>query len=746
MVGGCPNGRLHVTATYTMFAEHLLFVVSLNGRTLAVSSGRPFPPSPARTVDPTAPHARHASTMPPSSSTAATDGSASSIAAGAATGYHLLKIEGYSRIRFAIHNGKHVESHPFRAVGHMWSIRCYPNGECPDTAEYISIYRVLKESLVFSFIDQVEKQKPSYIRTIKTSKYVSHGSWGQKTFQSGRLKDDCFTVRCDIVVIGEPRTEATTFPGSSFVVVPLPDSSQHFHAFLLGGKGADVRFLVTGESFDAHRCVLAARSPVFDALLFGPMKEGTNTGSCIRIQDMQPQTEGQDKEVRVIMTQHLLEAVDRYCMERLKLICEERLCRYIDVSTVATSLALAEQHRCQGLKKACFEFLKQVGRLHPLFSPPETGSTLSSLPPPVVGALAYGGQGRVDTTGTDLALAASDPTSALDGLDGSVYGLHLLPRRRLWSMATLQPQFAPSPFLATPHVTVPSPPLLCALSTDEVTTGASELRGTNAGPPPPLLLLKKKKKKTPPLAPHNTRRRFRPPLSLHRRRPDRTACARPTTTSQLQHTAIMSIVSTMPSSPSTASTDGSASSIAAGAASGYHLLKIEGYSNIKSTIPNGKHVESHPFRAAGRTWSIKYYPNGECPDTADYISIFLVLKEAVTNHLMVQLVFSFIDEVEKHKPSYVRAAKVHKFDSHESWGYDKFVKRAELEQSGRLKDDCFTVRCDIVVIGEPRTKANTLPGSSFVVAPPPDSSHHLGALLLGGKGADVRFLVTGESF
>nr|CAB3494679.1 unnamed protein product [Digitaria exilis] len=195
----------------------------------------------------------------------------------------------------------------------------------------------------------------------------------------------------------------------------------------------------------------------------------------------------------------------------------------------------------------------------------------------------------------------------------------------------------------------------------------------------------------------------------------------------------------MPSSPSTASTDGSASSIAAGAASGYHLLKIEGYSNIKSTIPNGKHVESHPFRAAGRTWSIKYYPNGECPDTADYISIFLVLKEAVTNHLMVQLVFSFIDEVEKHKPSYVRAAKVHKFDSHESWGYDKFVKRAELEQSGRLKDDCFTVRCDIVVIGEPRTKANTLPGSSFVVAPPPDSSHHLGALLLGGKGADVRY-------
>jgi speckle-type POZ protein len=157
-------------------------------------------------------------------------------------------------------------------------------------------------------------------------------------------------------------------------MVPPPDSSQHFGALLLGGKGADVRFLVAGESVAAHRCVLAARSPVFDALLFGPMKEGTAADNCIRIDDMVPQvfqsllhfvytdslpeTEGGDKEASAMMAQHLLEAADRYAMERLKLICEDMLCRHIDVSTVATSLVLAEQHHCQGLKEACFEFLK----------------------------------------------------------------------------------------------------------------------------------------------------------------------------------------------------------------------------------------------------------------------------------------------------------------------------------------------------------------------------------------------------
>src|SRR4051812_19873348 len=47
-----------------------------------------------------------------------------------------------------------------------------------------------------------------------------------------------------------------------------------------------------------------------------------------------------------------------YDLQRLKLLCEEKLCEYIDVSSVATILTLAEQHKCCGLKEVCFEFLK----------------------------------------------------------------------------------------------------------------------------------------------------------------------------------------------------------------------------------------------------------------------------------------------------------------------------------------------------------------------------------------------------
>jgi hypothetical protein len=64
------------------------------------------------------------------------------------------------------------------------------------------------------------------------------------------------------------------------------DVHQHFDHLLKNKVGADVTFEVSGETFVAHRCVLAARSKVFMAQLFGPMTEGT-TSTVIQIKDME---------------------------------------------------------------------------------------------------------------------------------------------------------------------------------------------------------------------------------------------------------------------------------------------------------------------------------------------------------------------------------------------------------------------------------------------------------------------------
>ncbi|OEL28432.1 BTB/POZ and MATH domain-containing protein 2 [Dichanthelium oligosanthes] len=99
------------------------------------------------------------------------------------------------------------------------------------------------------------------------------------------------------------------------------------------------------------------------------MKESDATG-VIRIQDMEAQVfkallhymytdslpKTKKRKRRMSMCQHLLVAADRYNLERLKLICKEKLCGHIDAGTMANILALAEQHHCHGLKKACFSF------------------------------------------------------------------------------------------------------------------------------------------------------------------------------------------------------------------------------------------------------------------------------------------------------------------------------------------------------------------------------------------------------
>jgi hypothetical protein len=52
------------------------------------------------------------------------------------------------------------------------------------------------------------------------------------------------------------------------------DLHRHLGGLLASGDGADVAFRVAGETFRAHRCVLAVRSPVFKAELLGTMREG----------------------------------------------------------------------------------------------------------------------------------------------------------------------------------------------------------------------------------------------------------------------------------------------------------------------------------------------------------------------------------------------------------------------------------------------------------------------------------------
>ncbi|XP_047084527.1 BTB/POZ and MATH domain-containing protein 2-like [Lolium rigidum] len=308
--------------------------------------------------------------------------SSSAIVAKTVVGSHDLKIKGYCLTK-RLGNGKFITSETFAVGGHRWYLRYYPNGWRSSDIGWVSFILFLDDNdasgvtaeYKVTLLDQHGNPVPLYMKgtrktfSSKKAPENSHAIISHRELErSVYLKDDVFSIRCDLTLLSILAEVAPPLD----VPVPPSDLQLHFSQLLSGGEGTDVTLEVGTETFAAHRCVLAARSSVFRAVFLGSMKEKAD--ARVRIEDTEanvfkamlhfiytdslPLVEESDA---VVMAQHLLVVADRYNLERLKCICDATLRRYMDTTTTATTLALAEQHGCHGLKDACLKFLASPG-------------------------------------------------------------------------------------------------------------------------------------------------------------------------------------------------------------------------------------------------------------------------------------------------------------------------------------------------------------------------------------------------
>ncbi|KAL0925822.1 hypothetical protein M5K25_004192 [Dendrobium thyrsiflorum] len=178
---------------------------------------------------------------------------------------------------------------------------------------------------------------------------------------------------------------------------------------------------------------------------------------------------------------------------------------------------------------------------------------------------------------------------------------------------------------------------------------------------------------------------------------------------------------------------------------GSHKFVIQGYSLAKG-MGIGKHIASDTFTVGGYQWAVYFYPDGKNPeDNSTYVSVFIALASEGTD---VRALFelTLVDQSGKGK---------HKVHSHfdrslesgpytlkyrGSMGYKRFFRRAALETSDYLKDDCLKINCTVGVV----VSVMDCPRLHSIQVPESDMGLHFGMLLEKQESSDVIFDVAGE--
>ncbi|KAM0871886.1 hypothetical protein ACQ4PT_039108 [Festuca glaucescens] len=243
--------------------------------------------------------------------------------------------------------GDCVHSDVVSAGGHLWRIEFFPRGNtAEDNGKYASI-----------FLRHMSKS--CSVKAIFDAFMMGRDGKPSTTFNVHRV---CETFE----ILGDK--ECSDSWGCP-IPVPPSDIGTHLGRLLDHTDGTDVSFIIDGETFPAHRAVLAARSPVFRAELFGSMAEATM--SSIKLYDITPATframlrfiytdellaEDKPEDTSIEMIQNLLAAADLYALDRLKFICAQKLWDKVSADTVATILSCAETYNCHELKNKCIDF------------------------------------------------------------------------------------------------------------------------------------------------------------------------------------------------------------------------------------------------------------------------------------------------------------------------------------------------------------------------------------------------------
>ncbi|XP_009277948.1 PREDICTED: speckle-type POZ protein-like isoform X1 [Aptenodytes forsteri] len=268
-----------------------------------------------------------------------------------------------------------------------WCLRVNPKGLDDESKDYLSLYLLLvscpksevRAKFKFSLLN-AKREETKAMESQRAYRFVQGKDWGFKKFirrdflldeANGLLPDDKLTLFCEVSVV-QDSVNISGQSNTNTLKVPECRLAEDLGNLWETTRFTDCSFYVGGQEFKAHKSVLAARSPVFNAMFEHEMEESKK--NRVEINDVDPEV---FKEMmRFIytgkapnlekMADNLLAAADKYALERLKVMCEEALCSNLSVENVADILILADLHSAEQLKAQAIDFINRCSVLRQL--------------------------------------------------------------------------------------------------------------------------------------------------------------------------------------------------------------------------------------------------------------------------------------------------------------------------------------------------------------------------------------------